>query len=512
MFAKKTTDLEKGLVLSYKISKMIAKCCKPHNIGETLLLPVINEVLDTMICPGKSVITTSITLSNNTVSSRIDEMARDVENKLCDTLKKEEFSLQLDESSLRDNESLLMAYVRYVSSTKEIVDEFLFAEKLVLDTKGSTVFKIVKNFFNTKNIPMTNIIACATDGAPAMIGRYRGFIAHLKEAVPQIFTIHCIIHREHLAAKHLSGRLHDTLNIVIKSVNKIKSHSLNDRIFRQLCHENEENFERLLLHTDVRWLSNGNCLNRFNALYDTVLEFLNSCDKKLHDNLRNNRVDVAYLADIFTKLNEINIKLQGNNINLIKSKGIINSFIGKLPFYKDSLARKDFRQFPSLQVIQNNDKILILETDIECYCSHLETLKEDFIKRFKDLCELEIPDWVVSPFLYDASSIHQNLREEIIDLQNDVEAQIHFNQLGYAAFWPKMQNNFPKLWQELKLLLLAFPSSYLVEKGFSAVLQILTKQRNKLNISERGDLRLRLTNIEPNIEDLARSHQAQGSH
>ena len=60
----------------------------------------------------------------------------------------------------------------------------------------------------------------------------------------------CLI-RQHLAAKSLSNRLHSILQAVVKAVNKIKAHSLNDCIFCQLCHENEEDFERLLLHTKV---------------------------------------------------------------------------------------------------------------------------------------------------------------------------------------------------------------------------------------------------------------------
>lgn len=505
---KNTNTLEKGLVTSYKLSKLIAKCGKPHNIGETLLLPAFNILLDDMIGQGKSAITASIPLSNSTVASRIDEMANDVEIKLCDALKNAEFALQLDESTLRDNESLLMGYVRYVSSKREIIEEFLFAEKLVSDTKGSSIFKVVKYFFNAKNIPLANIIACATDGAPAMIGRHRGFIAHLKEAVPHVFTIHCVIHREHLAAKHLSGRLHNTLNDVIKAVNKIKAHSLNDRIFRQLCHENDEKFERLLLHTEVRWLSKGNCLKRFNDLYETILEFLNSCDENMCKKLRNERVDIAYLSNIFEKLNEVNIKLQGSNMNLIKAKGIINAFISKLSIFKERLSRKDFTQFTSLKLIED----LILDTDIDCYCSHLQKLKEDFEVRFQDFNDLKIPDWVINPFLSDVSSAQTSLREEIIDLQNDVEAQVHFQQLGYEVFWPKMQTKYFQLWKEIKLLFIAFPSSYLVEKGFSQVSELLTKQRNKLNISKRGDLRLRMTSIEPDIENLSKSHQAQGSH
>jgi hypothetical protein len=41
------------------------------------------------------------------------------------------------------------------------------------------------------------------------------------------------------------------MRFVINAVNKIKAKSLNDRLFRQICHENYEDFERLFLHTEV---------------------------------------------------------------------------------------------------------------------------------------------------------------------------------------------------------------------------------------------------------------------
>ena len=88
----------------------------------------------------------------------------------------------------------------------------LFARPLVTDTKGESIYKVVENFFQEKEIPMNNIIACATDGAPAMVGRHRGFISYLKKAVSEVFAIHCVVHREHLVAKHLSGRLHNSLH------------------------------------------------------------------------------------------------------------------------------------------------------------------------------------------------------------------------------------------------------------------------------------------------------------
>nr|CAD7392407.1 unnamed protein product [Timema cristinae] len=42
--------------------------------------------------------------------------------------------------------------------------------------------------------------------------------------------------------------------------------------------------------------------------------------------------------------------------------------------------------------------------------------------------------------------------------------------------------------------------------------KLLTKQRNKLDICLKGDLRLNLTNIKPDIQALTEIHQAQGSH
>ena len=108
---------------------------------------------------------------------------------------------------------------------------------------------------------------------PAMVGRHRSYISYLKNAVPEVLAVHSVVHREHLVAKHLSDRLHNSLNIVIKVANKIKSSALKDRIFLQICDTNETEFERLLLHTKVRWLSKGKCLPEFTASLTLLYNF-----------------------------------------------------------------------------------------------------------------------------------------------------------------------------------------------------------------------------------------------
>ena len=75
------------------------------------------------------------------------------------------------------------------------------------DTRGASIFGVVQSFFEHHYIPLSNIIACLTDGAPLMIGWYHGFIALLKKAVPNVFYIHCVIHRQHVVANKLSDQL-----------------------------------------------------------------------------------------------------------------------------------------------------------------------------------------------------------------------------------------------------------------------------------------------------------------
>ncbi|KAI6658205.1 SCAN domain-containing protein 3 [Oopsacas minuta] len=233
----------------------------------------------------------------------------------------------------------------------------LFSKPLETDTKGEIIFMVIKQFCEEKNIPMGNTIACATDGAPSMIGRHRGFIAHLKRAVPKVFSIHCVIHRQHLIAKHLTPNLHQSLQIVIKATDKIKKNSLNDRIFQQLCENNDEDYKRLLLHTEVRWLSKGNCLKRFHQLFDLTVEFLEEYDSTLAEKVKMIRTDVAYFVDIFEKLNIVNKQLQGNNTTLIQAKGVVLSFLSKLTLFRQNIAHREFGQLlclSELDMANNN--------------------------------------------------------------------------------------------------------------------------------------------------------------
>lgn len=510
MFYSLSQKNSDGVRASYNIALLIAKNGQSHTVGEKLILPAISEVIKTVLHKPPHDILKTIPLSNDTVQRRIDEMASSVQNKLCCILRETEFALEIDESTLPDNDSLLLSYVRFIHNEK-LEQELLFACLLETDTKGESIFHVVENFFLNENIPLTNIVACATDGAPSMVGRHKGFLAYLKNVVPNVLTVHCVIHRQHLVAKNLSDKLNNSLQIVITAVNKIKKNSLNDRLFRKLCHENDEDFERLLLHTEVRWLSKGNCLQRFYQLFHTVLQFFDERNNTLSNDLREAECDIAYLADLFSKFNDLNLRLQGQDVTLIKAKSEISAFNAKLILYKRNIGRHELSQFPNLLELQEKEKLS--DSNILIFCNHLQLLHEDMQKRFEDLVNLNVPDWIINPYI-NIESISDHLMEEtIIELQNDVEMKPKFKN-SFEDFWlqKKISERYPTLWAVVKKFLLCFPTSYLVEKGFSAVSRLLTKQRNKLNIVDRGDLRLLLSNIKPDINTLLNSHQIHPSH
>jgi len=506
MFEMHSLNLDKGLLASYEISNLIARAGKAHNIGESLILPAVNIVISKVMNSNSFETIKSIPLSNSSVSRRIDEMSNDVENQLISLLQTREFALQIDETILCDNVAILMAYVRYWNND-ELAEEMLFTRKLNVDTKGDTIFQELKEYFDQHKLPLRNILSCATDGASSMIGRYRGFISHLKKLVPNVLCIHCVIHRQHLVAKNLGGRLYDSLDTVIKAVNYIKSHPLQDRLFRQLCVENEEDYNHLILHTAVRWLSKGNCLRRFVELWDSISTFF--MNNELGKKINVAKCDIFYLTDIFQKLNALNKELQGNHCNLIRCKEAVCSFITKLKLFKNNISRRNFTHFPYLDLVHSE----LNDNDICVYCEHIAQLQGDMKIRFDDIIAMQIPDWIINPFDTNINNVDSELQESLIELQNDHSAQIRFKR-GFEIMWLNNHtiNKYTELWERAKLFLVAFPTSYLVESGFSRMLQLQIKERNRLEITKRGDLRLALTKLKPDIEKIVSHHQAQGSH
>ncbi|GFT40208.1 protein ZBED8 [Nephila pilipes] len=199
---------------------------------------------------------------------------------------------------------------------------------------------------------MKNITSCAADGAPNMMGKKNDCLKFMKDANPEMIIVHCVIHKKNLVAKNISPVLNEVLHAVIKCVNTIKASAKCERLFKLFCEEQNEDHGRLLFHTEVRWLSKGNCLKRFMQLFDAISVFLSEKLEMKYLLTIDGKAFVSYLADIFEKLNILNKQLQGLNKTLVDAKAKIFGFITNIELYQKHINNRNFDQFHWLQNVK----------------------------------------------------------------------------------------------------------------------------------------------------------------
>ncbi|GFT69145.1 SCAN domain-containing protein 3 [Trichonephila clavipes] len=153
---------------------------KPHTIAEEFILPAAIKIVETMFGDNFAKELQSITLSNDTVSRRIDDISEDVEQQLFGKLRDKLFSIQLDEATDSNKDAQFIAYVRFWDEWK-------------------------------------NCVGICTNGARTMSGRFKSIQALVKQKSPLCIWTHCITHREALASKEMSPGLNIVLMTVVTS-------------------------------------------------------------------------------------------------------------------------------------------------------------------------------------------------------------------------------------------------------------------------------------------------------
>ena len=107
---------------------------------------------------------------------------------------------------------------------------------------------------------------------------------------------------------------------VVKIVNVIVARSfLIHRQFKDFLIEIEAEYDDLLLHAEVRWLSRGKVLNKFVTLIDAIHIFLIEIGEnfpQVDDKLW--LLKLRFLTDITNHFNELNLRLQENQHTILK--------------------------------------------------------------------------------------------------------------------------------------------------------------------------------------------------
>ncbi|XP_076036535.1 zinc finger BED domain-containing protein 5-like [Oratosquilla oratoria] len=196
----------------------------------------------------------------------------------------------------------------------------------------------------------------------------------------------------------------------------------------------------------------------------------------------------------------------------ILAKKII--FKKKLALWREKLAKGKIAAFPELSAMLEDSSDIFLPDIRNIVEDHLRNLQEEMDRYIPENVDLKKHSWIRNAFTVNVTEVGEDIpgfQEELIDLQGNQVQKQRFENLQCSKFWTQLKDK-PILTREAEKALLPFPTTYLCEQGFSSLVTIKTKTRNRLD--PQHDLRCALAmNIKPRFENLVHKlKQFQGSH
>lgn len=493
------TDNESATEASYNVSYHIALSGEAHTIGELLIKPCAKDVVMRMFDEQYSKKIDAVQLSNSTVARRIKDLAADIEEELVCRLKIcDGFSLQLDESADVSGLAVLLVFVRY-RFNKSIEEDLLLCESLQSNATGKEIFNCINNFMQKHEIEWEKCVDVCSDASRAMDGKIAEAVTLIKYVAPESTSSHCLLYRHALAVKIMPASLKNVLDQAIQIINYIKARPHQSRLLKILCEEMGAQHTALLLNTEVRWLSRGKVLVRLFELRRELLVFMDSAFR-LSDCLTNSSwlLRLAYLADIFTKLNEVNLSMQGKNVTVFTVFDKMSSLLRKLEFWASSVEEENFDCFPTLSDFLTEINSTVDKDICSAIVQHLRGLRSTLLKYFPVTNDNNA--WVRNPFTVTAKPVSLVARdyESLIDLTSDSQVKQNFSELSLNDFWSSLTQEYPSIARRAVHVLLPFATMHLCETGFSYYAATKTKYRKRLDAAPH--MRIRLSNITPNIK------------
>ena len=328
--------------------------------------------------------------------------------------------------------------------------------------------------------------------------------------------------QEALCAKSMN--FSHVMDLVTKVTNLIRggNRSLNHRKFVAFLDEVCAAYRDLQMHTEIRWMSRGKCLERFFALRSEIPVFLEEsiqCDTSAYcSQLRDTDFlcDMAFLADITSHLNRLNLQLQGRGQTASDLYAHMNAFNAKLALFKEGFQsdRPNLAHFPSCEEMRK-DAPECEETMQTKYKAEIEKLQQQFKSRFQDFYAMQPRIALFTdPLSAAVSEQSPELQLELCELQADLFFQANRNERG-ISFWRLLpESRFPILRDFALSMASMFGSTYICESNFSMMKHIKSKERNRLTDETLFQLmQIGCTNIEIDIQSIVRQQERpQVSH
>ncbi|XP_078495358.1 general transcription factor II-I repeat domain-containing protein 2-like [Ciona intestinalis] len=498
MFKKLSSESEATVMASYVVSYNIARRSRPFIEGE-FVRDCMLQVVE-LLCPEQRSKFANISLSNNTVTRRIEDIGNDIDLQMNELLENfTYFSIALDESTDLSDTAQLLIFIRGITDKFEVHEELLSLQSLKGQTRGVDIFDAICSAFCHHNVDWNKLVGVTTDGAPSMVGKRSGCVALLKSKFNEItnkelITYHCIIHQEALVLKVL--QMKNIMNVVIKSVNFIRSRGLNHRQFKSFLESLNSEHEDVVYFTAVRWLSTGATLSRFFHLRQEIFEF---CKEKNYDipELQENEwlCDLAFLVDITAIMNSLNLKLQGKGKLASSLIDDVRATERKLVLVRSQLLDENILNLSMCTKFADENPVarqLFFNTK---YSETITRLLDEFSRRFDDFRSRSTEFQLFrNPFQCAVETMPTKFQFELIELQENTTAKDKFKSEELLTFYQNLNNDtYPVLLTHTKQIACLFGSTYLCEQTFSVMNINKSKLRTRLTDSHLGAV-LRINN------------------
>lgn len=225
-------------------------------------------------------------------------------------------------------------------------------------------------------------------------------------------------------------------------------------------------------------------MERFWSIRSEVAAFLEELESQKATNFSlflndgKNMDIVAFLVDITSHLNELNLKLQGKDNSICELMTAVRSFQRKLEVFEEDL-QGDYAHFPTVKEQVQGQR------DVSSFVDFVDKLIENFSKRFESFSfGQQLTMFIKNPFLITdvkgfSKQVTQHfkwanagpLQMQLVDLQADVALKEQFGRTEPATFWLQMvsETAFPNLRKVALCIFTMFGSTYSCEAAFSTM-------------------------------------------
>jgi hypothetical protein len=192
----------------------------------------------------------------------------------------------------------------------------------------------------------------------------------------------------------------------------------------------------LLLHTEIRWLRTGRVLNRVSELKGELQDYFQGKRRPDFAKCFEDEewlVKLAYLADTFHHMNQLNKSLQGPRENVLTLSEKILEFKKKLNLWKNHVVKGNLEMFPLLLGVESEEGY---QQVFSLIGNHHEEL-QNRIKHYFPSLSTQVYGWARNP--YSASSAQpenwtSREEEELCELKSDRALKMRFTDLSLDMF------------------------------------------------------------------------------